>query len=359
MKDFYNKYVDDIRETLRTARPRNAINKAVVSNFSGITDRSYAALNLNREKTVMLSQKRDLELFESLHSLDEISGKKTNYHLRPGEHPDFIHIRDENSFDNYEIVSVFIDISNSTGLFKKYYPLTVANITNTIQRAAVHTCWYFDGYIQRYHGDGLFVYFGGRKVAKKDAIIQALKATSLFTYFVKNDLKNLFYEQGIENIYTRIGMDFGESEDVLWYMAGMGACSEITTCSLHTSLASKMQDQANSNAIVVGDHVRDLSELDKNLYDYVRDSKKEIKRRYIFEIPEDGFYYTQWDFDWENYLKSLNYNSPNADQNRLNALRQTANLVTAGEAYTDIAGNIKTEPTGVKNQEHRFHYESK
>src|SRR5690606_523932 len=142
------------------------------------------------------------------------------------------------------IVSVFIDISNSTSLFREYEPETILIITNTIQRAAIHTCVTFGGYVHRLEGDGLFVYFGGKGIDKKDATIKAITAASMFTYFVKNDLKKIFDHEGIEDISTKIGMDFGDDDKVLWAKAGIGDCSEITTYSLHTSLASKMQKWA-------------------------------------------------------------------------------------------------------------------
>ncbi|MEB0276871.1 hypothetical protein QN376_19995, partial [Cryobacterium sp. 5B3] len=67
----------------------------------------------------------------------------------------------------------------------------------------------FDGYIQRLHGDGMFVYFGGKNQDRAESAKRCLTAASLFTYFVKNDLKDLFSEQGIETIFTRIGIDYG------------------------------------------------------------------------------------------------------------------------------------------------------
>jgi adenylate cyclase len=120
-------------------------------------------------------------------------------------------------------------------------PETVWVITNTIQRAAIHTCLIFGGYVHRLQGDGLFVYFGGKNIGAELAVERSLQFASVFTYFVQEDLKKIFTEQGIEKIFTRIGVDLGYDRDVIWRMAGIGEISEVTTCSLHTSLASKMQ----------------------------------------------------------------------------------------------------------------------
>lgn len=285
-QEIYNSYIENITRALSSGQKRT-------KTFSGLQGGPTDIFK-------SLNETEDKRLFRSLNDLTEISGEKTHYNQKPGEHPDFIHLKDGQSTENHYITSVFIDIKNSTSLFKKYYPDAVAYITSTIQRVAIHTCWYFDGYIQRYHGDGLFVYFGGKKIKKEDSLTQALTAASLFSYFVKDDLQKVFNEQGVENIYTRIGIDIGETEDVLWHKAGIGDCSEITTCSLHTSLAAKMQAFASENGIIVGDNVKNLLKLDSALY-----SVPDEKNRYIFKIPEENFNYTQWHFDWSKYLMTL------------------------------------------------------
>lgn len=284
-RKLYNNYLSAISYALENGQRRSP-------GIKGIADR--------QNKHFSLSATEDDLLFKSISYLSDISGRKTHYDQRPGEHPDFRHIKAQQRPENHYITSVFIDIKNSTNLFKLYMPEVVAYITQTIQRVAIHTCWYFDGYIQRYHGDGLFVYFGGKNQSKEDSVKQALKATSLFSYFVERDLVRIFNEKGVEDIYTRIGIDIGDDEDVVWHLAGMGECSEITTCSLHTSLAAKMQQNSLTNGIIVGDNVKEFSKLESSLF-FIKDEKD----RYIFKIPSESFYYTQWHFDWSNYLNSL------------------------------------------------------
>lgn len=362
--EFYKSYVDELRNTLQHGTKRGELRKA--NSINGIKDGTRFYSNVPMK--MALSAERDQKLFESLQPLNSISGKKVNYHLKPGAHPDFDNLKDETSFENHYIISIFIDVKNSTNLFRRYNPETVANIINVIQRAAVHTVWYFDGYIQRYHGDGLFAYFGGKSVSKKEATNNALTATSFINYFMKNDLKKLFNEQGIENIYARIGIDLGDDEDVLWYKAGMGDCSEITTCSLHTSLASKMQSAASNNGIVVGNNIKSNSTVSEEFFEHVRDTSGKVDS-YAFQIPDESFYYKQWDFNWTKYLKSLPQITEDAEGNlfikdkeqvekeRIQKLMGTAQLINTGNAFTDRSGNISSAATGIKNQDHRFHYE--
>lgn len=294
----YKSYADSVKNLLATGAKRGANNK----NFSQQKFNATGSTTRNaNEQTI--AENKDISLFNSLNSLSSVSGKKLKYHERPGAHPDFLHLKNTNGIEAHYITSMFIDIKNSTGLFKKYEPTTVAEITTLIQKAAMHTCWYFDGYVQRFHGDGLLVYFGGKNTTPEQSVQNAINAASFFSYFMKNDLKNIFLEEGIDRLYTRIGIDIGETKDVIWHMAGMKDCSEVTTCSLHTSLAAKMQNNAESNGIMLGDNVKNKAALLDTLFSIKYNDKESKEERYIFQIPEENFNYTQWQFDWLNYLK--------------------------------------------------------
>lgn len=218
-----------------------------------------------------------------------------------GHHPHFSHLKGTSNTEKHYIVSAFIDIKGSTNLYRKYDEETIMIITNTIQLAAIHACQAFGGFIQRIQGDGLFVYFGGKGIDKKMALNHCLTSLSLFTYFVKNDLKRVFEQHGIDRIYTRIGVDFGDDHQVLWAMAGKDNTSEISTVSLYTSLAAKMQSWAKSNEIVAGKNVKDKAGLDQSLYSAVEE------KRYIYEDPENSLYYSQHVFDWYKYLRGLKF----------------------------------------------------
>jgi class 3 adenylate cyclase len=266
------------------------------------------------------------------------------------------------------IVSAFIDIQGSTNLHKKYELEEIYSITNTVQSAAIHTVIALGGHVQRLQGDGVFAYFGGKKISKERAVEMAVTACSMFTYFIQNDLKNVFLEDGIEDINTRIGIDFGDDAKVLWANFGLMDVSELTTLSLHTSLASKMQAWASKNGIVVGQYIKDRLTTAEGIFDLVRNSKGEVEKRYIFEDQEKNFRYTQYSFNWYGFLKTLPFVKADAngklyidDQNqnnndRLQRLRNTSALLSSGNAYVDQHGKISDNPSGVQHQPHRFHY---
>ncbi|KAA9331151.1 adenylate/guanylate cyclase domain-containing protein [Adhaeribacter soli] len=358
--DFYNTYTETIRQALN----KEKITKGF-SNFSGF-ERGITA----QENSLTLNESLSFEPSPKLKQLAELMRIPTMKNSALGEHPDFNHLKGTGDKEMHYITSAFIDIKGSTNLHKKHDLSTIYTITNTIQRAAIDTCKIFGGYIQRLQGDGVFVYFGGKGVDKNSSVKWAITATSFFTYFVKNDLKLLFEAEGIENINTRIGIDYGDDDDVMWASFGPSNCCEITTNSLHTSLASKMQAHATANGIVVGDHVKQRLSCPDVLFDLVRNSKGEVEHRYIYRDDNKGFLYTQYAFDWFNYLKGLEFIKENTfgklynlspkelEQHRFNLLTQSANLINSGNARTDATGNISLV-TGLPNQPHRFHYEDK
>lgn len=288
---------------IEKALNQNELRKGVSDTYSNESGRGLSGPSFNSRYSLSdySSNRSHLSLSTDLTTAAKQMGAVPFENQLIGHHPNFLHLKGTSSIEKHYIVSSFIDIKGSTNLYKKYDEETIMIITNTIQLAAIHVCQAFGGFIQRIQGDGLFVYFGGKGIDKAKAVQHGLTALSLFTYFVKNDLKKVFEQHGIEKIYTRIGIDFGDDSQVLWAMAGKENISEITTVSLYTSLASKMQSWAKSNEIVVGKNVKDRASLDEGLYSAV------AERRYIYEDPENSLYYSQHIFDWYKYLRGLNF----------------------------------------------------
>ncbi|WP_194766494.1 adenylate/guanylate cyclase domain-containing protein [Tamlana sp. I1] len=221
---------------------------------------------------------------------------------RLGNHPDFAHLKSSRNTEKHWIISAFVDVQKSTQLHNRFTLATVALITEGIVKASIFAVNLCGGYVHRIQGDGLMVYFGGKNIEKGQATKDALKAFSMISYFVKNDLKEYFELNSIRDIYTRTGIDLGHNNQVLWMYSGLGDSGEVTTCSLHTSLAPKMQATATSNGIVVGQHIlNQLSSSDK----YFNQKSKPIWDY------EDGRFYNHYDFNWERYLVDNDFAAQN------------------------------------------------
>ena len=363
----YTNYADRVKHIVAESRSKHDLSKSLDDTLGRTMPQ---VVNMISRKQMIHEQRAfSNKLQLSGRPLGSILKNDALTNAKLGVHPDFKHLKGTDEIEYHYIVSVFIDIQGSTQLHSKYGLEDTYRITNTIQSAAIHTCLALGGHVQRLQGDGVFAYFGGKSLTKKRATELAVTAASMFTYFMKTDLKDVFLEDGIENIGTRIGIDFGDDDDVLWANFGLNDVSELTTNSLHTSLAHKMQAYAIKNGIVVGQHVKDRLLIDESMYDLVKNSKGEIERRYIFEYPDRNFRYTQYRFEWLRFLKSLPFIGTDSegklfitdeheqDKAQLAKLRETANLVTSGRAYADREGQIMPDNTGVHHEPHRFHYE--
>lgn len=237
-----------------------------------------------------------------------------------GTHPDFKDV-DEQGEKHY-ITSVFVDIKGSTKLatIKGLTLEEVREIKNRILTAAITVFQVFDGHIHRLQGDALFAYFGNKRKSKSDSIIDALNATTILQYVFKEHVSKLFKEMDYPEIKIRTGIDFGDDEQVLWSKYGIGGCTEITTTSIHTDLAAKLQHKAGANKIMIGDNVKEYLDLPLEFYSIktIQQNGQQIEEKYILEHSE--FKYKMWEFNWDKYLSRF----PKVPQNSfLPALKYT------------------------------------
>ncbi|HEY8660106.1 MAG TPA: adenylate/guanylate cyclase domain-containing protein [Hanamia sp.] len=358
----YGKYFERIKNVASKKQLREMKLRTGGNTISGVPSQTDVLNLLNEQRTFVNKLQLNtgpLELF----SHPDLREAKL------GLHPDFRHLKGTSEVEYHYIVSVFIDIKGSTNLHREYNLEEIYVITNTIQSAAIHTCLALGGHVQRLQGDGVFAYFGGKSVDKDTAVKNAVLACSMFTYFVENDLNKFFAMDEIQNIKTRIGIDFGDDPTVLWANFGIMDVSELTTLSLHTSVACKMQIYAKPNGIVVGQNIKDRLGVDESCFDLVKNSKGEVEKRYIYIDERKNFRYTQYAFDWHRYLKSLPFINSDAygnlnfaeevstdEMRRRQELQNVSQLINSGAAYLDRKGHISSDPKGVHHEPHLFHY---
>jgi len=292
--NIYSDYFDVIKEAVR-ADQSGFLPKGLSSNLNDSSKMTFSAISNKISKK---------ELAPSLKKYSDVAGLgKVNYNQDLGLHPDFKHLKATDKTEEHYIISCFVDIAGSTNMFKKFSKEAVFLITNTLVKANIHTALIHGGYVQRIQGDGLFIYFGGKNISKETAVKNALLSLSTYSYFVQNDLKDYLLAQGVENVSIRSGIDLGDAEDVLWGSCGIDGISEVTTCSLHTSLASKMQSNANKCGIVAGANIKNLLPNSDEYFTVVSKRTGDENDRYIFRNPDESFYYTQYDFNWDKFLK--------------------------------------------------------
>lgn len=366
----YNSYTDVIRQALASPELRKGRKPY---NFDQRNGPVLEQLRLDERVSERVNQ---LEPTTSLHQLARLLGRTAKLPIT-GDHPDFHHLRELPGMASefHYITSVFMDVKNSTNFFKKYTLEQVSIIIQAIVTAATHTCALFDGHIQRMQYDGVFAYFGGKGCSREEAVQNAVDAASFFTYFVKYELPVVFETIEVDQIFTRTGIDFGDDSDTMWSIYGTGDCTELTTTSLHTSLAPKMQSSAVSNGIMVGDNVKQRLGTNDAFCDLKRssDGKVDEDQRYIFKDPDNGFYYTQHKFLWERYLKKtydfvrsngdgklfIDYDPTITDQELARRLRvaNEAREFESGRSSLDKNLNIIMGSSGITVPRERNYYD--
>jgi class 3 adenylate cyclase len=238
-----------------------------------------------------------------------------------GPHPDFRDL-DESNYINHHCVSVFVDIKGSTRLIEKYSLLEVRLIKDSLLTLAIQVANQFGGHVHRLQGDGIFLQFVRRNQNQNDAIINALNATSILTQFVTKDLADIMKQYSIRPLQIRVGIDFGKNEEVLWSYYGIPGCNELTTTSLHTDMAAKLQSKAYQNTILIGGNVKDTLDLKSDFYSYYESDVSKEKVYYI----SNQFTYPFFVFNWKEYLLSLPFIGKNSDGTTLDVIEKSLTL---------------------------------
>lgn len=305
MKENLNTVFDDFSKSLFSRSDKQYKEKY---------ESSYIQEHISLENAnYMSSIAMDLDTYSDDRFLDQaivrfrrIVGKEGKYQNREtiGTHPDFTHLENTDELENHYIVSMFLDIKGSTSIFLKTNDLIwTKTFKNTVLRIATIFIRVFDGHVHRLQGDAIFSYFGWKDKCKEDAIIDSLNASSFLLWYIENTLNSQLEELGYDPLKIRIGIDFGQDEDVLWSEYGLSPATEVTTTSLHTDLAAKLQSKASENTILIGDNIKEFLDLPKEFIDIKKYQKnnKTLDDKYILDKPEKR--YKMWIFKHKNYLK--------------------------------------------------------
>lgn len=230
-----------------------------------------------------------------------------------GNHPDFEDL-EHNQMLNHHCVSMFVDIKGSTRLAFKYSLEEVRLIKDTLLTLCINIVSYFGGHVHRLQGDAVFVQFVRKKSNPNNSIINSLNAASVLCQVVSEDLSSAFENYGLDPIKIRVGIDYGSDEKVMWSHYGVANCNELTTTSLHTDLAAKLQNKASVNSIRIGKNLVDEIEIKE---DYISTptiikNGQVIEDKYIIKSSE--FNYRQFDFNWNKYLNSFSFYKKNGNR---------------------------------------------
>lgn len=240
-----------------------------------------------------------------------------------GGHPDFRALRPGHMLYHH-CVSMFVDIKGSTRLINKLDLPTIRRVKNTLLSACGHVANFFGGHVHRLQGDAAFLQFVRADTHPSDSIINALNAASVLCLFVSQSLADEFTASGYDPLKIRIGIDYGTDEEVLWSHYGIDGATELTTTSLHTDLAAKLQAQAANNEVRLGANIIRTLDLPREFWDYATNPDG-TPDRYIFRNAD--FSYGKYIFDWRKFLLSYDFATLNGNRIDVNDDPQRLRLV--------------------------------
>ena len=147
---------------------------------------------------------------------------------------------------------MFCDLVGSTALSKRLDPEELREVIGGFHEVCAGAITTFDGYIARYMGDGLLVYFGYPQAHEDDA--ERAVRTGLA---IVDAVGGLVTPDGAE-LQVRIGMATGLV--VAGDIVGEGASEERVVLGDTPNLAARLQSLAAPNAVVIADDTRQLVE---------------------------------------------------------------------------------------------------
>lgn len=196
------------------------------------------------------------EEFELQSQIRPLYGKEGVNSSLIGTHPDFIHLEGtEGGTLNHYTCTLFVDIISSTRLSLLYDLHIVYQIKNVIIKTCIEIIRSLDGHVHRIMGDAVMGFFGGSGVDKENAIADALNCSITLKAILEEHIKPWLEKKGYieaKDFGFRVGIDFGNDDEVLWGKFGYTTVGEVSATGLPVDMASKLQGLAGKNNTMLG-----------------------------------------------------------------------------------------------------------
>ena len=156
--------------------------------------------------------------------------------------------RSADTAERRQVTVMFSDLVGSTALSARMDPEDLREIISAYQKCVVETVRRFGGFVAKYMGDGVLVYFGYPQ-AHEDEAERAVRAGSELIQTVSG-LKSS------APLQTRIGIATGLV--VVGDLIGSGEAQERGIVGETPNLASRLQALAKPNTVVIAENTRKL-----------------------------------------------------------------------------------------------------
>jgi len=152
---------------------------------------------------------------------------------------------DQAEAERRSLTVMFCDLSGSTALSERLDPEDLQNLVKAYQHCCAQAISRFGGYIARYMGDGILVYFGYPEAHDNDASRAVQSALE-----ISKTVPEIETPAG-DALEVRIGIATGDV--VVGDMIGEGAAEESAVLGLTPNLAARLQSVAGANSVIVSD----------------------------------------------------------------------------------------------------------
>ena len=179
-----------------------------------------------------------------LAAIAELPGVSPSKH----EPADGVEPKPQETAERRQVTVMFSDLVGSTALSARMDPEDLREVISAYQRCVAETVGRFGGFVAKYMGDGVLIYFGYPQAHEDDAE-RAVRA-GLELVAAVGQLKTH------SPLQTRVGIATGLV--VVGDLIGSGASQEQAIVGETPNLAARLQGVAGPNAVVIADSTRKL-----------------------------------------------------------------------------------------------------
>jgi class 3 adenylate cyclase len=154
----------------------------------------------------------------------------------------------EDRAERRQVTVMFSDLVGSTALSARMDPEDLREVISSYQKSVAETVGRFGGFVAKYMGDGVLIYFGYPQAHEDDAE-RAVRAGLELVAAIR-DLKTH------ATLQTRVGIATGLV--VVGNLIGSGASQEQAIVGDTPNLAARLQGVAEPNSVVVAEGTRKL-----------------------------------------------------------------------------------------------------
>ncbi len=154
-----------------------------------------------------------------------------------------------------QLTVMFCDLVGSTALSHQLDPEDLRDVNRAYQDACKSAIERYDGFVARYMGDGVLVYFGYPQAHEDDA--ERAIHSGLSVIDAMSELNETFGDKLEIELGVRIGIATGLV--VVGDLIGEGASQERAVVGKTPNLAARLQGMADTNKIVIASNTYDLA----------------------------------------------------------------------------------------------------